>query len=373
MITVGLLVNNMNVFTNGCIQQAFYIQDLFTNSNCVDCRLLTTLPDTNELERYKKVSKITDKTDFMEYDVIIYVSLVLNGISSLDKMYIDFLKENSIKIVNLICGNVFTLYQEEIVFGVHNIISTHVHASELVDEIWTLEMYGYSKDFLHLFFRKPVRILPYVWNDFVINKYIQENRITLKQHSELDNRLINILIFEPNMSIHKNLLIPLIICEDYYRKFKSQLNRIFVYASISSDIKNKIAHYDIVKDGIIEFHNRIITPAVLYSLNKQIPCKNVVVSYNHLNNLNFIHLEMMCLGVPIVHNCEPFMSNGLYYDNYDISNASKLIEKARKEPGENNMKLIQHFSSDNKYRVNTWTEMITSLVNKQMCKSNILP
>lgn len=363
----------MNVFTNGCIQQAFYIQDLFTKSNDITCKLVSTLPDTRELDKYKKIFKITDKTDLLEYDVIIYVSLILSCVSSIDKVYINYIKSNSIKLVNLICGNVFTLYQEEIVFDVHNIISSHVNACEFVDEIWTLEMYDYSKDFLSLFFRKPVRILPYVWNNYVINKYIEENNMKLKQHDELDNRLINILIFEPNMSIHKNVLIPLIICEDYYRKFKRRLHKIFVYASISTQIKNKIAHYDIVKDGKVDFYQRTITPDVLYSLNTQIPCKNVVLSYNHLNNLNFIHLEMISLGVPIVHNCKPFVTNGLYYDSYSITDATKLIEKARIEVGVDNMKLITHFSSENKYRVNRWTEMVTSIVHNNNNKINILP
>ena len=45
------------------------------------------------------------------------------------------------------------------------------------------------------------------------------------------------------------------------------------------------------------------------------------------NELNFLNLEAFHLNIPIIHNCKPFMENGLYYsDNDETCEYNKAVE-----------------------------------------------
>ena len=72
-------------------------------------------------------------------------------------------------------------------------------------------------------------------------------------------------------------------------------------------------------------------PTTLDLLSKQTGFKNVVLSHTLFNNLNFVHLELLYMNVQVVHNCEPFAGNGLFYGTFELYKAVELLESARME------------------------------------------
>ena len=68
---------------------------------------------------------------------------------------------------------------------------------------------------------------------------------------------------------------------------------------------------DIVKKNKVEMHHRMILFDVLDQLRtKKAP--TVLVSHQINNDLNFLHLEMMYLQYPIVHNCPRLKDFGYF-------------------------------------------------------------
>lgn len=363
---IGILLKKPeNVFSNGCIQQVLFLKKLFQNVG-FPVHFLSVEPGYTRFDLSNDVIIFTDANfDFSNYHCVVLGSLVLSGESNIP--YINNLLKYNVPIINLICGNVFILHQEEFVFNTHKIMSNYIQP--YITENWVMEMYDYAIDYVKMLSNKPSKIVPYTWDTDIIKAYISDNKV-FQSSDARNNSQINLLLFEPNMSIHKNALIPLLICEEYYRQNKNKLHKIYAFCS-DSVIKNLnpviINHLSIFKDNKLEVYGRIIMPYIVDTIEKNNPFLNVVISYNLLNRLNFLHLEMFHIGIPIIHNCKPFHHNGLYFEDFDLLKAVDLIEHVRtsfnKESYIQNCKtnIIDKFSSSNKQRIDDYKDLLLSI------------
>lgn len=326
---VGLVIRNpQSVFTNGCVQQAVFLKQLIVSLG-FPCDYIgveesfQTFPITNE-----PIKIVTKNTKLSNYKLFIFVSLHLNPQN--DKDVIDNIKSHNIKCVNLVCGNLYILHHEEFVFNKHNILYAH-DTHTIYDEYWVLEMYPFMTDYITLLTGKPAYLLPYIWNDTIIKLHTKGLNISTDYH-EISRNKINILIYEPNMSIHKTSFIPLLIAESYQKKYGDNLNKVFVFCGnkvLKESNHEFVQRLEIYKTQKLEAYDRMIMPNTIALIKENNNYINVVVSHNIMNNLNFLHLEMLTIDVPIIHNCEPFKENQLYYDDYSSSKAMDLIEWVR--------------------------------------------
>lgn len=363
---IGIFIKKPeNIFSNGCVQQALFLKKLLSNTGH-EVEFLTIENEYNVFEiSNDPIIYADDKYDFSDYICLIFVSLVL--LHKNNKTYIENLKKYNKPLINLICGNLFILHQEEFVFNHHNIFSNYLQ--DYITENWVLEMYDYSKDYIKFLTNIPTKITPYVWDIDIIEKYKQMNDLSIDSNNK-DRSKVNLLIFEPNMSIHKNALVPLLICEEYYRKNKDKVNKVFIFCGdkvINQSNYGILSTLNLIIDGKIESYGRIIMPYILDVINKQTSYLNIVISYNLLNRLNFLHLELFHLGIPIIHNCEPFKDNEMFFENYNLEDAVHLIEKTRTSFDEVQyknkcLKIIEHFSSSNTNRCNEYKRLIDGFV-----------
>lgn len=371
---VGLMIKKPNdsIFENGCVQQTIFVKEVLLNGG-IDCDLITISPNYDKFDEiYKEtVVKIKDLKELKGYDMIMQTSLVLNpNINNVDKAICEYIKKNGIKLTEMICGNLWTLHQEELVFKVHDNLKNY--GNNYVDEYWLLEMYEFMKDYMTLLTKKPVRILPYVWDPWIIESLVEKkmDAKTFTKNAEKcdkNNENVNILIYEPNLSIHKNSLIPLLIAENYYVKY-GNVNKVYIFGGMKLTELNKIFldNLKLKQDNKIECYDRWIMPMSLDIIQKQNTNKNVILSYTHMNNLNFLHLELFKLGYPIVHNCEKYKENGLYYNDHDLVTGIECIKQARehyrKDIHKRTKPILQKFTSKNKKIIKKWKENIYELV-----------
>tara|TARA_Y100000389_G_scaffold194747_1_gene225175 strand:- start:1221 stop:2678 length:1458 start_codon:yes stop_codon:yes gene_type:complete len=358
---IGIFIKKPeNIFSNGCIQQTYFLKKLFENCE-YDVDFLSIESHYTNFELTNEQIIFTNNTfDFSSYNCVILGSLVL--LPETNKPFIDNLLSYNIQIINLICGNVYILHQEEFVFQKHNIL-TH-YRQDYFTENWVLEMYNYAKDYVQMVSSTDTLITPYVWDIDIIKEYIEKNNIFNTEITE-DNSKVNLLIFEPNMSIHKNALVPLLICDEYYKQNKDKVNKVYIFCG-DKVVKesNFVKQLDISKDNKLETYARIIMPYIVDVIQKNNNFRNIVVSYNILNNLNFLHLEMFYLGFPIIHNCKPFEKNGLYFDDFELLKAVELIETVRIDFDKMNYvdqckSIIEDFSPTNQTRISTYKALFS--------------
>lgn len=328
MMNIGIFIKKPeNIFSNGCIQQTYFLKKLFQNAgHHVDFLSIETHYTHFELTD-EPIVFTNNNHDFSSYDCVILGSLVL--LPETNGPFIDNLRSyTNVSIINLVCGNVFVLHQEEFVFETHKIM--HHYKQDYFTENWMLEMYDYAHNYLEMLSSVPTCITPYVWDSDILDKYVESNS-HLNFDKEESHEKLNLLLFEPNMSVHKNVLIPLLICDEYYKRHKSRVNKVYVFCGDKVMQKNPgfVNKLDIYKDNKLETYGRIIMPYIVDVIKKNNDFLNVVVSYNLLNNLNFLHLEMFHLGIPIIHNCKPFERNEMYFSDFDLYKAVELIEHTR--------------------------------------------
>lgn len=352
-----------NLFTNGCFQQSLFLWKTLNNIQGIECDMVSVEPEYTKFDENlgdQDIIYLTSES-VKQYRIVFTLSLTLNPTNEME--ILKTMKKNNIKLIDVLCGNLYILLQEEFTFGVHNIMKNY--RNEHIDEVWVLEMYAYAQNFLQMVYDKPVKVLKYVWGPDIIQKYISLNNID-PVPKELKNNKINICIYEANMSLHKNAFIPLLIAENFLKRFPNRLNKCYMFCKENMKNNGFYEKLELCKQGKFEYHSRMIMPTTIHTLNKSTGFKTVVLSNTMLNNLNFLHLELLYMGIPIVHNCLPF-NNGLYYDSFKLNDAVDLLEKARIEQVDTklNGEIINRFHYDNKtIQTNWFSEMKYLIENK---------
>ena len=367
MVKVGLLLKKPDsVFSNGCVQQPLFLKRALELGGC-EVAMLGIEPDYTIFEQtQEQVEFTTAFTDFSSYDVLILASVVL--LENENNMpYIENLRKYDVVIVNFICGNIYILHQEEFVFQKHHIM--HHYMQNYYHMNWIMEMYDYCEDYLRIMSNKPTKVVPYLWDPDIVQNYVSENKLLKSLGSNTEK--INIMIFEANMSIHKNSLIPLLICEEFHRKFPGKLNKVYVFCceKLLQDNKELVRWLSIFKDRKVEVYGRIVMPYIVDVISKNNDYLSVMLSYTLMNRLNFIHLEMMHLGIPIVHNCKPFELNGNYFEDHDLRGAAIALERIRNGFVDANAykeecaPIVKRYSATDSQRVESYKGFVQEIVN----------
>ena len=364
MKSIGLLIQGGHLLSNGITQQGHY-----TKLALEACGYDVDLLSTSEIEQYTKlghsVKVISPDFDTSKYMLIIFVSALL---SSRDEQNIHFMNKARMagcKFVNLICGNIFYLYQEEIIFHTHNVIASNYNT--FIDEIWVLPMYTYSLEMLEIFFKKPVRIAPYIWNSDILTTF--ESDVNTMECTSLPNQEVTLICAEPNMSVHKNAFVPIMIAEAYEHKF-NKLNSLAILCG------NKLKLDDLKQYLTCKHKIQCCDRIAFFHILKECKQKSVtfptIVSHQYLNDLNFVHFETLYLGWPLIHNCERLINVGYYYDSHDVISASAQIEYARLNHTRNHemyMKKVHEFLDTYNPRNKKVTHIYTNLINNLVSDS----
>ena len=102
-----------------------------------------------------------------------------------------------------------------------------------------------------------------------------------------------------------------------------------------------IESLEIYKNNKVELYSRI----KYFDVIKQLNNKNIdfyVISNHRDNALNFLHLETLYLGYPLIHNCEYYKEAGYYYNNIK-EGAEKLLFSIK-----NHKNIISQYTAETK-------------------------
>jgi hypothetical protein len=328
---IAILIDNTNhIFTNGIIQQVYFTYLTLKNANLDVIFISTNGKDTfSFLNVPVRIIHNLDKKYFLDIETIIFISSSLTS-----KTDFQFIKNMNIKMIQQYCGNNYIINQEDFVFDTHK--RYFYDTISYVDEIWILPMYTHMKSYIETISKKTVHIVPYIWNGDIVEKYSEINNKKPYQQN-FYNSPNAVLIAEPNMSVHKTALVPLVICENYFNKTETpettsnhKLHKIVNLCAAHGEYAKHFTfkNLNIGKEpNLIEQLHRTPILDVLDSLNK-LKCNTLMISHQLFNELNFLHFEMLYLGYPLIHNCKRLESVGFYYPEHNIEIGSEQLEKA---------------------------------------------
>lgn len=372
-ITLGLKNNKESIWTNGIKQNVLMLVHLLkkSNKNYEVCILNIFNVDFTEKPSYLEDIDIFYFNDkFMEMDLLISM-----GGQILDSDAKKFKENKDKRIVSYKCGNNYVLSMEEILFKESK---TGSEIEQEIDELWYVPQQDeVNRGYYTTLHRTNAIIVPFVWHP----KFLYEKTLEIEKGYKLgvykknwqyeigkEKKIIGIM--EPNLNIVKFCLIPTMIVEESYRGEigKNHIDKLRItngeQLKTNKLFMSYIKTFDLFKDNKISAESRYQTA---YVLTQHL---DVLVCHQILNPLNYLYLDAVYLGYPILHNAHMCKDLGYYYEGSDTVEGAKMLDWILTEHDNNieeydkrNDLVLQRYHADNEELITTYDRLIENLWN----------
>jgi hypothetical protein len=231
------------------------------------------------------------------------------------------------KVAKLYLGNILNIDIETPIFYTEMNFSHHVIGE--LDEIWVSPHYKQHNEYAAVINSidpgpETMKIAPYVWDPCVLNLNGSRN---LKWRPRQNNETETLFIMEPNISFQKGSLIPILIAERNYRSNKRDLRVIVGNGErlLTNEFFTKtiLPTLELAKDKKIKFSGRHTITNVM----SEYPYATAIC--HQLNNqYNYMSLEFVTAGFPLVHNAPDWSDMGYYYEGHNLEFAEAALKLA---------------------------------------------
>lgn len=326
---VGIIIhNNAGLFSNGIIQNAYYIYQCLENIG-YKCKFLCFEKDPVPFG-YKDLPLTQISTSPLEFDPSEFHTIitVTRGLSALE--YQMFKKEN-VNVISFVCGNQYMYHLEEFIKGpTHPGSSTYIGKSAVCDEVWLIPSFAYSLEYVSLIRGKPTFLVPHLWSPQVISESVAKLKKTeedlyykITNHC---NKKIDILILEPNTALLKTAWLPLVASEKLHLTDSEIIANVYVFNFPAHNNAYKMTD-NLTVQKKIRYFKRLQMPNIMTHFNEQ-KTFPIIVSHQILNSLNYLYYEALYYGWPLVHNSPDLEGCGYYYPENNISACVSAIMDA---------------------------------------------
>lgn len=374
-ITLGLKNNKESIWTNGIKQNVLMLVHLLKNSNKnYEVSILNSFKvDFTERPSYLNdidIHYFNDK--FMEMDLIIVMGAQVH-----DYQLKEFKAQGNKRVVSYKCGNNYVIHMENILFKENDKTKTFQYEKEY-DEVWYVpQQHMVNSGLYRTLYRTNAIPVPFIWSEkFLfgavseIHKGFKDGKYKKDWQYEVGKEKKILGIMEPNLNIVKFCLIPTMIAEECYRGEVGKEHIEKLRITNSGNIKeNKeflsmITTLDLYKDGKISAESRYQTA---YMLTQHL---DVLICHQILNPLNYLYLDAVYLGYPILHNAPMVKDLGYYYEGSDTYSAAKKLDYILtqhdndiKGYNERNDVVLQRYHIENTDVIETYDRLIDGLFN----------
>ena len=358
----------VSLFSNGINQNAMYLAMMYSDmGHQVD----VIGPSQLEGQALKELQALKiDQLNYVpikdsittKYDLIITVGLMI------EQIHYDLFKKNNpdFKFVAYKCGNELLTDMESILYPDTHTKRTDIFASlkpsPTPDAIWSIPQMESTNlhYYMHLLKTDNATVVPFVWDPIVI-----ENYKTTYDYKEWDgHKGHRIGVMEPNISIMKNLLVPMTVA-DRYQSQGGKLDNLYLF-SAKKLAKNKRlltllrqCKSDLMAKTTAE--DRMPTMRVL---NLHV---DAVVSWQIENNLNYLYFDIAWMGWPIIHNANLCQDVGYYYEGQNIHQATDLLHQVFEQHDhdykDKNRQAISRFTRQNPQLIQQYEQLTNDVIN----------
>jgi len=362
-----------SIWTNGIKLNALILAKMFMLSkdnhqvylvNRHDVKADQTTPW--DIEKYPMITEedAIDKVDLM---------IILGG--ALTDEYIKRFKAkgSNRKVIAYHCGNHYVLEMEKVLFGENKKENKPLWNQE-VDEYWLIPQHEFHNlYYTHTFTKKPVRVVPFVWDPEHIQKLSDE----MDKNPKFDKvkytpgrEKKRISIFEPNINVIKYGMIPVHITE--WANWDPIVKDKIEFLSLTNGLKlaknhefnGHIKYLDIFKEKKFFAESRFNMPYFLADHT------DIVLSHQWENPLNYAYLDALYFGYPLIHNAHMIQDMGYYYNDFNIELGSIHLKHAILKHDENhqdyndkNLKLLGRYLATNKDIIEQYDTLLENLMN----------
>jgi hypothetical protein len=267
---------------------------------------------------------------------------------SLDSAWRAYLQKKGCKTAKLYLGNVLNIDIETVCMTPG--LFFHHHNTGHFDYIWTSPHYKANCAWLSALHGKPCSVVPYIWSPKFLTS-LSPLGGSFKSSGD-------IVIAEPNISFQKTALVPLLLAEAYYREHPSWKGRVFIQNSerlLVTPFWNRIVEkLSLFLEGRIVFAGR---QSILELVQEHSGA--VFICHQLTNEYNYMILELLYLGIPVLHTSESWSQSGHFYSVDRWLDAVQTLEEViGEERVQNSSDLLWRISPENPVIQEDWTKLL---------------
>jgi len=310
------VITEAALFQNGLHQNSLLLYDLFERLG-YRCHCLVDI-SCEFIQPYRHLQPEDYLRQENAYTPAFYIEIGL----SLDSAWRAYLQKKGCKTAKLYLGNVLNIDIETVCMTPG--LFFHHHNTGHFDHIWTSPHYKANCAWLSALHGVPCSVVPYIWSP----KFLGSLRGGSPYPSL--SPLRDIVIAEPNISFQKTALVPLLLAEAYYRAHPSWKGRVYIQNSerlLVTPFWNRIV------EGLSLFlEDRIVFSGrkSILELVQEHP-GSVFVCHQLTNEYNYMILELLYLGIPVLHTSESWSGSGYYYSVDEWQKAVQTLDEAIEE------------------------------------------
>ena len=316
---VGILIGNgWNLFTNGMIQNAYFLLQCLESlghPSQLLCYDENPTPFQHKGLTLKTLSTKPALFNPQDYKAVITVT------EGIDRDIYESLKQNKVAAIALVCGCTMMMDQEY--FYNDHAPGAYIGKDAKVDELWVIPSYKYMLDYVEIIRGSPAYIMPHLWSpeciqEMMRTKYKKPESTLFYNIETRKNKKINILILEPNFYIVKNAWVPIVAAEKLHKEHPDLIDQVYVFNYPENEHAERMIASLSVASKIRKF-KRLAIPEILDHFNNNSESYPIFLSTQLYNSLNYIYYELLYYGYPLVHNSPELDGCGYYYPEYDLT------------------------------------------------------
>jgi hypothetical protein len=354
-------VNDTSLYLNGLTQNIVILYDLFEAMGYKSWLLQYTTGSTEKRDFIHKYRTIVPKDIIVQgMPVFIFIEIGM----SVDPTTRAYLRSVGAKIVKLYLGNILNI-DIETSQNFSNMFFGH-HIVGEIDEVWTSPHYFQHIDYAASLNRTDInksRIAPYVWDPCFVNHYGTKEQIEWRPVSDWRN--MDIVIMDPNISFQKCYFYSLLLVEAFYRRCPEWRGSLHMINGDRLKIQTNAMNFvlpelSLEKDKKLILHSRKNFHSIL--TDHKSAC---FITHQLNNDLNYMTLELLYCGYPVLHNSDAWSQFGYHYDINKWNAAIDTLENSLKHHNEllsiyksHAANLIWRHSIHNMQNQNEWRHIL---------------
>lgn len=375
-ITIAIRSIDEALWINGIKLNILILVKLLKNSknNYQVCLLNSTDVDLSE----KRPNYLEDVDVFKFKEKYTEMDLIITMGTQVHEEYLKHFKSlGNKRVVSYRCGNNYIITAENVMFKDGSGDSATYQVEKEFDELWYIpQQHETNCGYYKTIYRANSMIVPFIWHQ----KYILESLISIEknfrsgngkkgfQYEPKEKKVLGVM--EPNINIVKFCLIPLLVAEEAYRTETGKKHIEKIMLTNAEKVKEHrefmgiVRTLDMYKDGIIRAESRYQTA---YILTQYI---DVLICHQLLNPLNYLYLDAVYMGYPVLHNAWMVKDLAYYYEGSDTEDGAKQLNEILlnhdnnlDEYRESNKKVLWRYSADNARLVEEYDMLIYNLFN----------
>jgi len=318
-----------SIWSNGMGQNIVFLAELFqrlpfvSSVVLIDVGALAAMPqDVDVAGKNLRVISMREATDAVD------VVIELGG--ALDVGWLDLMRARGRKVVFYVVGQPYLGLVEAAVFEKLG----HMSRPDRCDEVWLLSKDAPSAPIMRTLHRCDVFEVPYIWHpQFLWTRiaHVAQHgyRYGYRTRAEAGTQALRVGVFEPDISVQKTSSIPMLICEEAYREDRGSVASMVALNTLHMKDHPTLLHManslDLVRDhrALFEGRHDIVSFMAMHG--------DAIVSHQWANDQNYLYLDALYGGYPLIHNSPWMKDAGYYYPDFDVQQSARQLLRAVRE------------------------------------------